>query len=55
MRVYELTTNEGKRYVYSTDARLRAMMYTYIRAKREAGHSLASIIYCWSPLTIGRV
>ena len=55
MRVYKLTTNEGDRYVRSTNARLRAAMHQYIKDKRAKGHSLASIVYCWTPLSIGSV
>jgi hypothetical protein len=55
MRIYKLHTNKGVRYVRSTDARLRAAMTAYINDKRAKGHSLASIVYCWTPLTIGSV
>jgi hypothetical protein len=55
MRIYQLHTNEGVRYVRSTDKRLRAAMMEYIKAKRVKGISLASIQYCWSPLAIGTV
>ena len=55
VRVYKLTTNEGDRYVRSTNARLRAAMHQYIKDKRAKGHSLASIVYCWTPLSIGSV
>jgi hypothetical protein len=55
MTIYVLHTNEGKRYVRSTDSRLREAMKKYIWKKREEGHSLASIIFCWSPIPIGTV
>lgn len=55
MRIYQLHTNEGVRYVRSTDARLRAAMFAYIREKRATGYPMADIIYCWSPLSIGTV
>ena len=55
MQVFELHTNEGRRFVRSTTARLQAAMYAYIRAKREKGVLLADIIFCWTPITIGTI
>lgn len=50
MQLYRLHTNEGVRYVRSTDARLRKAMYAYIKAKRAAGMPLSAILYAWCPL-----
>lgn len=50
MTLFELHTNEGRRFVTSTHKRLRRAMAEYIKAKRASGYSLASIIYCWSPI-----
>jgi hypothetical protein len=55
MTIYVLHTNEGKRYVRSTDDRLRRAMREYIWKKRAEGHTLASIIFCWSPIPIGTI
>jgi hypothetical protein len=55
MGIYKLHTNEGERYVRSTNKRLRVAMMKYIKDKRALGYSLAGIVYCWSPLTIGSV
>jgi hypothetical protein len=50
MTHYKLTTNEGTKYVRSTENRIRAAMFKYIKAKRKDGHLLASIVFCWSPI-----
>jgi hypothetical protein len=51
MQIYELQTNEGRRYVTAhNDARMRTAMYEYIRTKRAAGVPLREIIFCWSPI-----
>lgn len=55
MSIYKLHTNEGVRYVRSTDARLAKAMYAYIRAKRKEGMPLAAIMFTWSRLTIGTI
>lgn len=53
--VYKLHTNEGTRYVESNNEKIKQAMYQYIRTKRAAGATLASVIYCWTPIHIGRV
>lgn len=55
MRIYKLTTNEGERYVRSTDERLRKAMHQYIQAKRAEGKSLSDIMFTWTPLTVGTI
>jgi hypothetical protein len=50
MTLFELHTNEGRRFVRSTPERLREAMAEYIKAKRARGYSLSSIIYCWFPI-----
>ena len=46
--MYELNTNEGRRYVKRKPTRLDMM--AYIRRKRAQGYRLCEIIYCWCPL-----
>jgi hypothetical protein len=55
MKIYVLHTNEGVRYVRSTESRMREAMKKYIWAKRSEGYTLASIVFCWSPLPIGLI
>lgn len=48
--MYKLRTNEGVKYVRSTESRLTAAMWKYIREKRKAGVPLADIVFTWSRL-----
>lgn len=55
MRPYELYTNEGKRYVMSTDTALRDAMYRYIRNKIAKGIPLSAIVFTYSRITFSSI
>lgn len=55
MQVFKLTTNTGTQFVRSTDDRLRARMWDYIRECRQQGMPLEAIMFSWTPVRVGTV
>lgn len=55
MQIYILHTNEGDRYVKSTDKALREAMSRYIKAKRDKGIPLSTIVFCWAPVRVSSI
>lgn len=47
MTLRKLTTNEGEYYTNASNQKLRSEMFAYIRAKRQQGVDLKSILFCW--------
>lgn len=52
--IYHLKTNDADVYVETTEEKLRAAMYRYIRRKREEGMKLSETLYCWYPIRVTR-
>jgi hypothetical protein len=55
MNIYQLYTNEGSRFVSSTNERMRLEMRKYIREKLSHGYSLSEIEFCWSQIHVRKM
>lgn len=55
MRLYTLHIDNKTEVVESTEIRLRKAMWSFIKTERAKGRGLASIVFCWSPISTRRI